>query len=193
MHCPHCSKSIHFQIDKDMGFHIHSDPNTVVGFEGGFCPSCLNLIVRYYERDHNTTPVTNNNLKVVYPFVGNIAYLSEDIPKEYLDDYDEAALAITFSPKASAALSRRCLQRFFHSHLKIEKNNLAQEIDEFIKVQQAPSYILQAVDAIRNIGNFAAHPIKNTNTGEIVDVEPGEAEWLLEVLQLLFQDSGHSS
>ena len=43
-----------------------------------------------------------------------------------------------------------------------------------------------AVDAIRNVGNFAAHPLKDTNTGQIVDVEPGEAEWLLEVLEALF-------
>jgi hypothetical protein len=33
------------------------------------------------------------------------------------------------------------------------------------------------LDAIRTIGNFAAHPIKSTSSGEIVDVEPGEAEW----------------
>lgn len=39
---------------------------------------------------------------------------------------------------------------------------------------------------MRNIGNFAAHPIKSTNTGEIIDVEPGEAEWLLDVLEGLF-------
>jgi hypothetical protein len=29
---------------------------------------------------------------------------------------------------------------------------------------------------VRTIGNFAAHPIKSTSTGTIVDVEPGEAE-----------------
>lgn len=33
------------------------------------------------------------------------------------------------------------------------------------------------------MGNFAAHPIKDTNTGEIVEVELGEAEWTLEVLE----------
>ena len=36
------------------------------------------------------------------------------------------------------------------------------------------------------IGNFAAHPIKSNSTGEIVEVEIGEAEWLLDVLELLF-------
>ena len=35
-------------------------------------------------------------------------------------------------------------------------------------------------------GNFAAHPVKNSRSGEIVVVEPGEAEWNLDVLDLLF-------
>ncbi len=42
------------------------------------------------------------------------------------------------------------------------------------------------LDAVRNIGNFAAHPLKSQSTGEIVEVEPGEAEWNLEVLEMLF-------
>jgi hypothetical protein len=46
--------------------------------------------------------------------------------------------------------------------------------------------LLQAIDAVRSIGNFAAHPLKDTNTGMIVDVETGEAEWLLDVLDALF-------
>jgi hypothetical protein len=44
----------------------------------------------------------------------------------------------------------------------------------------------EAVDAIRNIGNFAAHPIKSTASGEVLPVEPGEAEWTLDVLDGLF-------
>ena len=60
--------------------------------------------------------------------------------------------------------------------VKIEGRNLAQEIDAFIQLKDVPSYLSDAVDAIRNVGNFAAHPLKDTSTGEIVDVEPGEAE-----------------
>ncbi|MCC6569264.1 MAG: DUF4145 domain-containing protein [Anaerolineales bacterium] len=71
----------------------------------------------------------------------------------------------------------------------MKARNLDKEIEEFISLKDLPSYISEAVDAIRNIGNFAAHPIKNTNTGEIVDVEPGEAEWLLEVLIALLDFS----
>ncbi len=45
------------------------------------------------------------------------------------------------------------------------------------------SRIVCRIDAVRVIGNFAAHPIKSKSTGEIVDVEPGEAEWNLNTLE----------
>jgi hypothetical protein len=39
---------------------------------------------------------------------------------------------------------------------------------------------------VRNIGNFATHPLKSEKTGEILPVEPMEAEWNLDVLEALF-------
>ena len=49
-----------------------------------------------------------------------------------------------------------------------------------------PSHLAKSVDAVRIIGNFAAHPIKSTSSGEIVPVELGEAEWNLDVVEALF-------
>lgn len=49
-----------------------------------------------------------------------------------------------------------------------------------------PSHLAEAIDGIRNIGNFGAHPNKSKITGAIVDVEPGEAEWTLDTLEGLF-------
>jgi Domain of unknown function (DUF4145) len=78
------------------------------------------------------------------------------------------------------------LQSVLRDEFKIKHASLAQEIEEFIQRKDVPSYLTEAVDAVRNIGNFAAHPLKDTNTGEMVEVEPGEAEWLLEVNESLF-------
>ena len=66
----------------------------------------------------------------------------------------------------------------------IVKRDLSQEIDEAMKT--LPSNLAESIDAIRHIGNFAAHPIKSTSTGEITDVEDEEAEWALDVLEGLF-------
>jgi hypothetical protein len=73
---------------------------------------------------------------------------------------------------------------FSETAAKTKNRDLFDQIGEVIPT--LPSHLAEAVDAVRNIGNFAAHPIKSTNTGEIVDVEPGEAEWNLEVLEGLF-------
>jgi hypothetical protein len=46
--------------------------------------------------------------------------------------------------------------------------------------------LTEIIDAVRQIGNFAAHPIKSKHSGELLDVEPEEAEWNLDVLEALF-------
>ncbi len=112
--------------------------------------------------------------------------MEPEVPERYRRDFAEACSVLSLSPKASAALSRRLLQDIIRQDFKITHPNLAQEIEAFINLKDVPSYLAQAVDAVRNIGNFAAHPLKDTNTGEVVEVEMGEAEWLLDVLEALF-------
>ena len=101
-------------------------------------------------------------------------------------DYREACLVLTDSAKASAALSRRCLQNLLREHVHVKPSNLDNEIQQVLDSGKLPSDLADAIDAVRVSGNFAAHPIKSTNSGEIIDVEPGEAEWLLDTLEALF-------
>jgi hypothetical protein len=63
---------------------------------------------------------------------------------------------------------------------------LFQEIQLAIDSKTLPSYVTESIDAVRNIGNFVAHTLKSTNSGEILGVEPGEAEWNLDVIEMLF-------
>lgn len=63
---------------------------------------------------------------------------------------------------------------------------LDNEITQVLDSGKLPSRLADNLDALRTVGNFAAHPIKSTSTGEVVDVEDGEAEWLLDVLEDLF-------
>lgn len=109
-----------------------------------------------------------------------------EVPPPIAEDYKEACLILTDSPKASAALSRRCLQNVLRTAAGVTHGNLANEIDRVLATNTLPAGTASNLDIVRDIGNFAAHPIKNTSTGEIVDVEPHEAEWNLEVLESLF-------
>lgn len=99
-------------------------------------------------------------------------------------DFEEAASVLPLSPKASAALSRRCLQAVLAEKADAPPKNLSKQIEAALPT--LPSHLAEDLDAVRLIGNFAAHPQKETQTGMILDVEPNEAEWTLEVLEGLF-------
>lgn len=109
-----------------------------------------------------------------------------EVPNPLAADYVEAASVQHISPKASAAISRRCLQHILREHAGVKKQDLANEIQEVLDSGKLPSYLAAAVDGVRNIGNFSAHPIKSQYSGSVVDVEPGEAEWCLDTLEGLF-------
>jgi hypothetical protein len=49
--------------------------------------------------------------------------------------------------------------------------DLNAEIETLIASGKLPSHISEGLHAVRVIGNFGAHPIKSTSTGEIVEVK----------------------
>src|ERR1035437_10890941 len=109
-----------------------------------------------------------------------------EVQREFSEDYFEASIILEDSPKASAALSRRCLQLILREKALVKKGNLSDEIQQVLNSGTLPTYLSDSIDAVRNIGNFAAHPEKSKSTGEIIPVEPGEAEWNIEVIEMLY-------
>lgn len=110
----------------------------------------------------------------------------KEVPEAFASDYREACIVLPDSAKASAALSRRCLQNLLREVAKVKPADLYNEIQELLGKGTLPGHIADGLEAVRNIGNFAAHPIKSQHSGEVLDVEPGEAEWNLDVLESLF-------
>jgi len=123
---------------------------------------------------------------MVWPTGGARSRLPKEVPPKHAKEYREAALVLSGSAKASAAISRRCLQLLLREAAGVKPCDLAAEIQEVLDRKMLPTHLAEAIDAIRTLGNFAAHPIKSKNTGEIISVEPGEAEWLLDTLDGLF-------
>jgi Domain of unknown function (DUF4145) len=106
------------------------------------------------------------------------------IPEVILTDYLEACLIQNKSPKASATLSRRCLQGILRDYWEVKPETLSKEIEQ-IKDKVEPS-IWNAIDAVRKIGNIGAHMEKDINV--IVDVEPNEAYLLIELIEILLKE-----
>jgi hypothetical protein len=123
---------------------------------------------------------------LAYPTSAPLRLIPAEVTDPYRQDFEEACRVLKDSAKASAALSRRCLQAILRDKAGTTKKDLFDQIEEVISSAKLPSHIAEDLHAIRVIGNFAAHPLKSTVTGTIVDVEPGESEWNLDVLESLF-------
>jgi hypothetical protein len=188
MKCLHCLVEFH---DEKREIDIDNDADDGWAIFRYNCPACkrMNLFLVNGQRVYahsgwimakvfSETPIR--------PRGSNRPPCPPEVPPQIASDYSEACLVLPVSPKASAALSRRCLQTLLRDAAKVKHGNLADEIQEAIDSKQLPTYIVQVIDAVRQIGNFAAHPMKSKNTGEILPVEPHEAEWNLDVLESLF-------
>lgn len=188
MKCPHCTVVIH------PGFaHESIAQNGVISTEAkvGYrfqaatmtCPACRKAIIHLHKiKDMERFP---SEILMVYPKKASRPDAPGEVPPDLAEDFNEACKVIADSPKASAALSRRCVQALLRQQ-GYTQHDLAKAINAVLAAKVLPSSLAENLDAIRNIGNFAAHPIKDTNSGEIVPVEDHEAEWNLDVLEGLF-------
>lgn len=187
MKCPHCSTEFH---DKEEQTHIGSDNDGQWGIGICRCAACRKLIIRLFSASayHPSIKSFGEVLTsyLVRPKVAGRPPVPPEVPSKYADDYKEACLVLGDSTKASAALSRRCLQHILREEARVKNQDLAKEIQAVLDSEKLPGHIADSLDAVRNIGNFAAHPLKSQSTNEIVEVEIGEAEWNLDVLESLF-------
>lgn len=60
------------------------------------------------------------------------------------------------------------------------------EITELENKQSISSNLITMLQVFRRIANFGAHPKKSTHSNEIIEIEKGEAEVMLQLLEELF-------
>lgn len=140
------------------------------------CPKCNNYSIfasecGKYTKGLSTPLIPNSHAKQFPPY----------IPIAIRQDYEEAYSIVNLSSKASATLSRRCLQGMIRDFWGISKKRLVEEIDALQTL--IPTSQWKAIDSLRKIGNIGAHMESDINT--IVDVDPNEAEKLLKLIELL--------
>lgn len=191
-HCPHCQTVVLFS-GVDM-VPVAPTPNITLNPGGrdsirltfAACPACGKPIVGleelHFQPESEPREVWGDKI-LLWPRYGSREPAPPEVPPEIAKDYQEAALTLPVSAKSSAALSRRCLQAVLRG-AGFSQHDLAKQIEAALPT--LPSHLSENLDAIRNVGNFAAHPTKDQNSGAILDVEPGEAEWNLDVLEDLF-------
>jgi hypothetical protein len=195
MKCPHCT--INFHDNWQRGRFLRSSSQSVTSpksefniwtYRSAICPGCKDVTIQVAREHHQTDDI--EPWRQIYPIGVNRGPVPKEVPPEIAEDYVEACNVLPISPKASAALSRRCLQSMLHKHGYISRD-LAKEIDLLLNetdpVKSIPHRLRVTVDAIRNFGNFSGHPIDDKTTLQIIDVDPHEAEWCLQTIEELFE------
>jgi hypothetical protein len=194
--CSHCMVEFH---DNPQPIYVGADVDGDWGLVKRMCPACKRIILNLQNAAPNAAlwgmsgnqrvfsgfnPTVSD--QIIRPKATSRPPVAVEVPKKFADDYLESCVVNADSPKAAAALGRRCLQNLLREIAGVKPGNLADEIQQVIDGGKLPSDLNESIDAVRNIGNFAAHPLKSQHSGEIMDVEPNEADWTLDVLEELF-------
>jgi Domain of unknown function (DUF4145) len=198
MRCPHCSIAISPVFNTGPMGHgaaamfyrgADSENHRVAAAS---CPECKEVFLLHTDLSFEDGPergtATSKESRefLLWPRVSSRAPVPADVPEEYASLAREAGLILTDSPRASAALSRRCLQQLLRNKAGAPPSDLYHEIEWAIQNAGLPTHASECLHDLREIGNMAAHQNKSTATGDYVEVEPGEAEWTLETLDALF-------
>jgi hypothetical protein len=196
MICPYCAVDMHPKNPDRGGLHgptqmwYQQDGQTrrVSAVE---CPSCSGVMLLHSDLVYapavgGESTATEENTFVLLPRTSGREALPPEVVEPYRSLYDEAAKVLGDSPRASAVLSRRCLQKVLRDVLHAPKADLRDEIDWVLTNANLPPYVTESLHDLRKIGNFGSHPNKSPATGDDLEVEKGEAEWTLDTLEALF-------
>jgi hypothetical protein len=198
--CPHCGQTSPnisaVYREKEVSFsetspsiyakHFGMEPNQFDEIKDAIivgilrCPACEKHTIKIFglghEVENNTMNFWPKSRAKVYP-----TYIPDSVRK----DYEEACAILDLSPKASATLSRRCLQGMIRDFWGISgKKSLFDEINS-IDDQVSPD-VRTVLHSLRQLGNIGAHPEKDINL--IVDIEPGEANQLVMFIEYLMEN-----
>lgn len=186
--CPYCDKtmSLHRETYAEQNCSFHS----ATGVYGGKyeestvrvifmkCPSCKGYTIATIgigeDVKEHSSRLMPASLARQFP---------DYIPDCIRTDYKEAYAISDLSPKASATLSRRCLQGMIRDFWGISKSRLIDEIDALH--DKIPAAQWKVIDGVRRIGNIGAHMEKDINS--IIDIEPDEAQKLLKLIEHLLE------
>ena len=188
--CPYCNSVMplisdteshrypSFDRDNDRTFNSHFDESTLcISFYK--CPKCGN----YSIFAKGIGAKTQNVDSVIQPR-SSAKQFPDYVPEQIRNDYEEAYLISHLSPKASATLSRRCIQGMIHHKWQITLKNLNQEISA-LKDKIEPS-LWSAIDSLRQLGNIGAHMEADVNM--IVDIDPDETQKLIALVEILIKE-----
>lgn len=191
--CPYCSMVMPISDETHVKQHISFSGN---GFDfdasiGKYTPVSSCICVEYFKcpncGQYTISALgSGNGVSDVHALLRPMSLAKQFpdyIPVAIRNDYAEACAIVKLSPKASATLSRRCLQGMIRDFWDIKESNLAKAIEKL--EEKIPATQWKVINGVRRIGNIGAHMEKDINL--IVDIEPGEAQKLIKLIEHLLE------
>lgn len=206
--CPWCDRpqavvADNFQHSAEyIKFHSGADGRIGLGVLAYLCanPECQRTTIEIYLKPFVMVSY-NPTIDVAAPDIFRERVLPRGasrpqpdfIPQAIRADYYEACLIRDLSPKAAATLARRCLQGMIRDFCEISRPRLIDEINALraaVDDGSAPRAVtiesVNAIDHVRSIGNIGAHMERDIDV--IVEVDAGEAQALIELIELLMRE-----
>lgn len=185
--CPFCDASIpktDATVRKEkIGFDYYSSPYHKENYDfiitAVKCPNCSK---KHYIIDGHGDPFDSVDNLYIYP-KSKAKQFPEYIPNQLKEDYEEAYAIMNLSPKASATLSRRCLQGIIRDFHKVKPDTLFKEISQL--QDRIPASQYKVLHSLRQLGNIGAHLEKDVDL--IVEIDVDEAEKLITLIEYLFE------
>lgn len=195
MMCPNCRVSV--PSGKWVSKDIISDDEYNYQIHHFHCAECFKISIKFIcdpivvfpfnaGRDLKTRKGPSFRQEFLIPKTTPRDPIPKDVDDIYVRDYNAAVELLPINSMASAAFSRRLLQHYIEKKHKIKKPDLKQEIEELKKLNYYPSDLITLFNHIRHYGTFAAHAKTDQISGEIIDIDPGEADSLLAILEEMF-------
>jgi hypothetical protein len=136
---------------------------------------------------HGSHEDSDEHVQVLYPPNSGVrAQLPTEVPERLRELYGEAAAVEHISPNSAAFLCRRQLEIVLRQQLKTKRGMLGTLIDQYSSAQTLPPLVADLMNTIRCFGNVAGHG-EQDDSGEWIDVEVGEAAYMLDALPHIYR------
>ena len=144
--CPHCLVVCYIEPSHYIR-SLGSDSDGYWWLDDRQCPNCGKRIAWLVWSAEGTTgnpqsvgqPEGEQLWTLVRPKSTGRSPVPIEVPEEFAEDYKEACLVLSDSPKASAALSRRALQHILREKAGVKNpNDLAKAIKEVVEDPATP-------------------------------------------------------
>ena len=121
--------------------------------------------------------------EVAFDYYKPFVDIPDSVPGDLARDCREAHSILHDSPRSSALLARRILEKILKDNGH-KQSKLYAQLESLAKSNELSSIDMDKLHAVRNLGNISAHYKEKSQT--LLDVETGEAELCLQIVDELF-------